>query len=85
MLQKLENQPTMTVRDMQHMFPNNWFRYASTHDGQICAVYVADTRDELLTISVLEMDATGYIEWGDVEGENLIPDEAIDIGRLACA
>ena len=85
MLQKLENQPTMTVRDMQRMFPNNWFRYAATTDGQICAVYIAGTRDELLTISALEMSAAGYIEWGDVEGENLIPAEAIEIGGLEFA
>lgn|GEM_PF-4068027 len=85
MLRKLEKQPYMTVRDMQTMFPDNWFRYVVGRDGQLHVLYIAGSRDELLTISASEMNDAGYAEWGDVEGENLVPGEPIAIGGLEFA
>ena len=82
MLQKLENQPIMPVTEMQVMFPDNWFRYVIDREGKPRAFYIANSRDELLTISVAEMYQAGYMEWGDAEGENLVPTEPIEIGGL---
>lgn len=85
MLQKLENQPVMPVMEMQSLYPDNWFRYVVGSDGQPRVLYVASSRDDLLTVSASEMNEAGYMEWGDVEGENLISDELIEIGGLEFA
>ena len=85
MLRKLESQPVMPVMDMQSLYPDNWFRYVVGRDGYTYVLYIADSRDELLSISASEMNEHGYAEWGDVEGENLVPNEPIEIGGLEFA
>jgi len=85
MLRKLENQPIMAVTEMQTLFPDNWFRYVVNREGQPCVLYIAGSRDELLTVSASEMNEAGYAVWGDAEGENLVPKEPIEIGGLEFA
>lgn len=85
MLRKLENQPVMPVMEMQSLYPDNWFRYVVGSDGQPRVLYIARSRDDLLTVSASEMSEAGYTEWGDVEGENLVPKEPIEIGGLEFA
>ena len=82
MLKKLENQPKSTVMAIREAFPENWFRYAIDKNGAVRVIYIADTQDELLTLSEQEMLESGYINWGDVYPEKQGPTEPLEIGGV---
>ena len=72
MLRKLENQPSLTISEMQESFFDKWFRYVKS-DGAKRALYIADTWEELNSVTPQQMKEEGYIYWGDICPAHLMP------------
>ena len=82
MLQKLENQQKTTVSEIRERYPDNWFKYGLKEDSSVYALYIADTQDELLTVSEDELIADGYINWGNISPKRFDPQYPIEIGGI---
>jgi hypothetical protein len=82
MLRKMEKQPHMIVNDIREANPDNWFRYGVTTDNTIHLAYLADTQDELLTVSAEDMKNEGFIRWGDVNPKKLDSRIPAEMGGL---
>ena len=82
MLRKLENQPRMRAVEMQELFPDQIFVYVLDKLGELPrALYVADSWDEIWSISNEEMES--YLYWGNAEGINIVRSRPpIEIGGL---
>jgi len=82
MLSKLENQPIQTVMEIRERFPDNWFRYGINNNGDIKVLYIADTLDELLSVSKEELLDAGFTFFSDVHPVRLGPKEPLEIGGV---
>ena len=73
MLRKLENHYGNTVMELQAQFKDKWLVYGITKDDKRYAVYTADTYKELSPITPQRMEAEGYLHWGEICPEHLMP------------
>jgi len=79
MLQKLDDPEKTTVGDIHEKYPDNWFRYGVMENGDVYAVYIADSQEELLTVTETQMEADGFFDWGDIYPRGLNTARQVEI------
>jgi len=94
MLQKVENQPIMTVDELKTHYPDNWYRFSivegnAYEDPTVVelarVIYLADNEDELLDIPRDELVVPGSPGGGTDWGCNVNPEPGIQIGGMEFA
>ena len=79
---KMENQPEQTVLEIQAQNPDTWFRWGADNSNNPRLIYIADTGDELLSITSEDMLKAGFMNWSDVPPKSLMPSEPLEFGGV---
>ena len=93
MLTKIENSEVKMVKEFCKQYADKWFRYVTVEDDEDClnkypddelsvVIYIADSREELLTLNMDESRYGKYKNWGDYWGIDVNPEPGIQIGGL---
>jgi hypothetical protein len=91
MLRKIENDDVMTVAQLRQHYSNNWFRYVivadaprgrPTYEAMARVIFLADTKDELLSIPRDQRYEQSCQSGGNDWGRNVNPEPEIQIGGM---
>jgi len=91
MLRKIENGDVMTVEQLRQHYADNWFRYVivtdaprgrPTYEAMARVIFLADSKDELLSIPRDQRYEVNYQSGGNDWGLNVNPEPGIQIGGI---
>jgi len=91
MLRKIENGDVMTVEQLRQHYADNWFRYVivtdaprgrPTYEAMARVIFLADSKDELLSIPRDQRYEPNHQSGGNDWGWNINPEQGIQIGGI---
>ena len=94
MLRKIDDGSVMTFSELREYYPDSWFCYLIVEDlpfgyplnkAAVRAIFLADTRDELMNIPMEQRYEPNYPNGGDYWGIRVNPEPGVQIGGVEVA